>query len=129
VYIVGVGVLLFAPAASIAGLIVQRANRRRAEAKLQASQPSYAPASIGVAKSAGASSLRRRRSGPGSAANPTTTSASRWPWSGKSTRQISAELALSIKTVSTYRTRLLDKMHMKTAAELAAYAVRHSLAD
>jgi len=48
---------------------------------------------------------------------------------GKTTRQISAELALSVKTVSTYRARLLDKMNMKTAAELAAYAVRHHLAD
>jgi two-component system invasion response regulator UvrY len=48
---------------------------------------------------------------------------------GKSTRQISAELALSVKTVSTYRSRLLDKMKMKTATELAAYAVRHHLAD
>jgi len=48
---------------------------------------------------------------------------------GKSTRQISAELALSVKTVSTYRSRLLDKMNMKTATELAAYAVRHHLAD
>ena len=48
---------------------------------------------------------------------------------GKSTRQISAELALSVKTVNTYRSRLLDKMNMKSAAELAAYAVRHRLAD
>jgi two-component system, NarL family, invasion response regulator UvrY len=48
---------------------------------------------------------------------------------GKTTRQISAELVLSIKTVSTYRSRLLDKMDMKSAAELAAYAVRHHLAD
>jgi DNA-binding NarL/FixJ family response regulator len=49
--------------------------------------------------------------------------------SGKTTRQISAELALSMKTVSTYRARLLDKMNMKSAAELAAYAVRHGLTD
>jgi two-component system, NarL family, invasion response regulator UvrY len=48
---------------------------------------------------------------------------------GKTTRQISAELVLSIKTISTYRSRLLDKMDMKSAAELAAYAVRHRLAD
>jgi two-component system invasion response regulator UvrY len=48
---------------------------------------------------------------------------------GKTTRQISAELALSMKTVSTYRARLLDKMRMKSAAELAAYAVRHRLTD
>jgi DNA-binding NarL/FixJ family response regulator len=48
---------------------------------------------------------------------------------GKTTRQISAELALSMKTVSTYRARLLDKMNMKSAAELAAYAVRNHLTD
>jgi two-component system, NarL family, invasion response regulator UvrY len=48
---------------------------------------------------------------------------------GKNTRQISAELSLSVKTVSTYRSRLLEKMNMRTAAELAAYAVRHHLAD
>jgi len=48
---------------------------------------------------------------------------------GKTTREISAELALSMKTVSTYRSRLLEKMNMRSAAELAAYAVRHHLAD
>jgi two-component system, NarL family, invasion response regulator UvrY len=48
---------------------------------------------------------------------------------GKNTREISAELSLSVKTVSTYRSRLLEKMNMRTAAELAAYAVRHHLAD
>jgi two-component system invasion response regulator UvrY len=48
---------------------------------------------------------------------------------GKTTRQISAELALSVKTVSTYRARLLDKMNMRSAAELAAYAVRHHLTE
>jgi two-component system invasion response regulator UvrY len=46
---------------------------------------------------------------------------------GKTTREISAELALSMKTVSTYRSRLLEKMNMRSAAELAAYAVRHHL--
>jgi len=48
---------------------------------------------------------------------------------GRSTRDISAQLSLSSKTVSTYRARLLDKMGMKTSAELTAYAVRHHLAD
>jgi two-component system invasion response regulator UvrY len=48
---------------------------------------------------------------------------------GRSTRDISTQLSLSTKTVSTYRTRLLDKMGMKTSAELMAYAVRHHLAD
>lgn len=48
---------------------------------------------------------------------------------GRSTRDISTKLSLSTKTVSTYRARLLDKMGMKTSAELMAYAVRHRLAD
>jgi DNA-binding NarL/FixJ family response regulator len=48
---------------------------------------------------------------------------------GRSTLDISAQLALSMKTISTYRARLLDKMGMKTSAELTAYAVRHHLAD
>jgi DNA-binding NarL/FixJ family response regulator len=48
---------------------------------------------------------------------------------GRSTRDISTQLSLSSKTVSTYRARLLEKMGMKTSAELMAYAVRHHLAD
>ena len=48
---------------------------------------------------------------------------------GRSIRDISTQLSLSSKTVSTYRARLLDKMGMKTSAELMAYAVRHHLAD
>jgi two-component system, NarL family, invasion response regulator UvrY len=48
---------------------------------------------------------------------------------GRSTRDISVQLSLSTKTVSTYRARLLDKMGMRTSAELMAYAVRHHLAD
>jgi len=48
---------------------------------------------------------------------------------GKSTRQISQELSLSVKTVSTYRARIFEKMQMKCPAQLAAYAVRHGLTD
>jgi two-component system, NarL family, invasion response regulator UvrY len=48
---------------------------------------------------------------------------------GKSTRSISAELSLSVKTVGTYRARVLEKMNMKSTAELAAYVVRNRLAD
>jgi DNA-binding NarL/FixJ family response regulator len=48
---------------------------------------------------------------------------------GKSTREIATALALSIKTVSTYRSRILEKMEMRSAAELTAYAVRHHLDD
>jgi len=48
---------------------------------------------------------------------------------GKSTRQISAELSLSVKTVSTYRARIFENMQMKSPAELAAYVVRNQLSD
>jgi two-component system, NarL family, invasion response regulator UvrY len=48
---------------------------------------------------------------------------------GKSTRRISAELALSVKTISTYRARIFEKMQMKSPAEIAAYVVRNRLCD
>ncbi len=39
------------------------------------------------------------------------------------------ELGLSVKTVSTYRARILEKMAMRSNAEIAAYAVRNELVD
>lgn len=39
------------------------------------------------------------------------------------------ELGLSVKTVSTYRARILEKMGMRSNAEIAAYAVRNQLLD
>lgn len=48
---------------------------------------------------------------------------------GRSSREISAELSLSVKTISTYRTRVLEKMGMRTTADLVAYAIRNRLAD
>lgn len=47
--------------------------------------------------------------------------------SGKEIKEISNELSLSAKTVSTYRTRLLIKMKMKTNAELTRYAIQNGL--
>jgi len=47
--------------------------------------------------------------------------------SGKEVKEISTELALSPKTISTYRARLLDKMNMKTNAELTHYAIESGL--
>jgi len=47
--------------------------------------------------------------------------------SGKTVSEIADELALSVKTVSTYRTRLLEKMYMKSNAELTHYAIKHQL--
>jgi len=46
---------------------------------------------------------------------------------GKTVSEIADELMLSIKTVSTYRTRVLQKMKMGTNAELTRYALQHQL--
>lgn len=46
---------------------------------------------------------------------------------GDSVSDIAAELNLSVKTVSTYRSRLLEKLGLASNAELAAYAIRHGL--
>jgi DNA-binding NarL/FixJ family response regulator len=47
--------------------------------------------------------------------------------SGKTVSQIAQELSLSVKTVSTHRTRILRKMAMKTNAELMHYALKNRL--
>jgi DNA-binding NarL/FixJ family response regulator len=49
--------------------------------------------------------------------------------SGKTVSEIAEDLSLSVKTISTYRTRVLEKIHMKSNAELARYAIRHGLVD
>jgi two-component system, NarL family, invasion response regulator UvrY len=49
--------------------------------------------------------------------------------SGKTLKEIAGELALSVKTVSTYRSRILDKTGMKNNVELTHYAVKHRLVD
>jgi two-component system invasion response regulator UvrY len=46
---------------------------------------------------------------------------------GKTVSEIASDLALSVKTVSTYRARVLEKMGMRTNAELTRYAVQHGL--
>ena len=48
---------------------------------------------------------------------------------GQSVRNIALSLTLSIKTVSTYRTRLLDKLQLTTTAELIRYALDHHLVE
>jgi DNA-binding NarL/FixJ family response regulator len=47
--------------------------------------------------------------------------------SGLTVSQIAGELALSVKTVSTYRTRILEKMAVATNADLVRYAARYGL--
>ena len=46
---------------------------------------------------------------------------------GKSLTEIGNELSLSVKTISTHRTRILEKMKMKKNAELIHYAIQHEL--
>lgn len=47
--------------------------------------------------------------------------------SGRTVSEIGAELGLSVKTVSTYRARILEKMQLRTSAELIHYAVVNRL--
>lgn len=46
---------------------------------------------------------------------------------GRSVSEIAHELFISVKTVSTYRARVLEKMHLDTNADLTAYALRNGL--
>jgi DNA-binding NarL/FixJ family response regulator len=46
---------------------------------------------------------------------------------GATVSSIAAELSLSVKTVSTYRTRVLEKMQFSSNADLTAYALRNGL--
>jgi two-component system invasion response regulator UvrY len=48
---------------------------------------------------------------------------------GKSVKEIAAQLGLSPKTISTYRERILEKLRLKTTADLIRYAVQHKIAD
>ena len=47
--------------------------------------------------------------------------------SGKTVKEISEDLSLSVKTISTYRARILEKMKMKNIAELIRYAIKNGL--
>lgn len=47
--------------------------------------------------------------------------------SGKTVKEIADKLSLSVKTISTYRARILEKMKMKTNAEVTHYAIRNEL--
>ena len=47
--------------------------------------------------------------------------------SGRTVKEIASNLSLSEKTISTYRRRILDKMDMRTNAELTHYAIRNGL--
>ena len=47
--------------------------------------------------------------------------------SGKTATEIADELHLSVKTVSTYRSRILEKMNMRSTAEIIRYALETGL--
>ncbi len=47
---------------------------------------------------------------------------------GKTVSEIAAELSLSVKTVSTYRARILEKTGLRTTPELIRYVIDHNLA-
>ena len=47
--------------------------------------------------------------------------------SGKTVTEIAGELALSAKTISTYRARVLEKLDVKNSAEIVQYAIRNGL--
>ena len=49
--------------------------------------------------------------------------------SGKTVTMIAEELALSVKTISTYRVRIIEKLNMKNNAELTRYAIKEGLVD
>jgi DNA-binding NarL/FixJ family response regulator len=48
---------------------------------------------------------------------------------GQSISDIAHELSLSPKTISTHKTRILEKLGMHNQAELIRYAIEHKLAD
>lgn len=49
--------------------------------------------------------------------------------SGKTMKEIAAELNLSEKTIATYRARIADKLGVSTNVELTRYALQHKLVD
>ncbi len=49
--------------------------------------------------------------------------------SGTTLTQIGKILSLSIKTISTYRSRIMQKMRLENNAELTRYALKHRLVE
>jgi len=48
---------------------------------------------------------------------------------GRAVKEIGAELSLSIKTISTYRARIFEKLGLRTNQDLARYAVREGIIE
>jgi DNA-binding NarL/FixJ family response regulator len=49
--------------------------------------------------------------------------------SGKTVSEIAEELHLSVKTISTYRSRILEKMNLRNNAEIMQYAIKRELTE
>jgi two-component system, NarL family, invasion response regulator UvrY len=49
--------------------------------------------------------------------------------SGESATEVATDLALSVKTVSTYRTRVMEKLGLASNSDLTYYALKHGLID
>jgi two-component system invasion response regulator UvrY len=49
--------------------------------------------------------------------------------SGKTNGQVARDLSLSVKTITTYRSRILEKMNLKNNAELTHYAIKNRLVE
>ena len=48
---------------------------------------------------------------------------------GRTVQQIAEELMLSAKTISTYRARILEKLNLKSNAEMIHYAIQNRLIE
>ena len=48
---------------------------------------------------------------------------------GKPLKDVAEELNLSVKTVSTYRSRILEKLKLENNSQLILYAIQHNLID
>jgi DNA-binding NarL/FixJ family response regulator len=48
---------------------------------------------------------------------------------GETAGDIAKTLSLSVKTISTYRTRLMEKMNLSSNSDLTYYALKHKLID
>jgi DNA-binding NarL/FixJ family response regulator len=46
---------------------------------------------------------------------------------GKTVSEIAESLSLSVNTISTYRSRILEKMHLHSNSDLVKYAIEHKL--
>ena len=46
---------------------------------------------------------------------------------GQALTEIAEDLTLSVKTIASYRARLLERMRMRTVADITAYAIKHGL--